>query len=113
METSTLTAAPQDSRNIALLTWIGTLFFGFIPGLVFFLIKKEDAYIQEQAKEALNWSITVMIGYLVSFMLTFVLIGVFGFIVFGLTHLVFCIMGAVSTSKGKSFKAPFAIRLIK
>jgi hypothetical protein len=36
-----------------------------------------------------------MIGYLVSFMLTFVLIGVFGFIVFGLTHLVFSNMGAV------------------
>ena len=40
----------QDSKNIALLMWIGTLFFGFIPGLILFLVKKEDAYIQKQSK---------------------------------------------------------------
>lgn len=103
----------QDSKNIALMTWIGTIFFGFIPGLIIFLIKKDDPYIQAQSKEALNWSITATIGWAVSFVLTFVLIGMFGFMVLGLCHLVFCIMGAVATSTGNAFKVPFAIRLIK
>jgi hypothetical protein len=31
----------------------------------------------------------------------------------GICHLVFCIMGAVAVSSGKSFRAPFAIRLLK
>ena len=106
-------AAVQDSKNIALLTWIGTIFFGFIPGLIFYLIKKDDAYIQDQAKEALNWSITAIIGYIVGFILTFVLIGILVLMVLGICHLVFCIMGAVSTSKGNKFRVPFAIRLIK
>ncbi len=103
----------QDSKNMALLIWIGTLFFGFIPSLVLFLIKKDDAYIQRQSKEALNWSITATIGYIIGLMLSFIVIGVLVFPIVGLCHFVFCIMGAVSTSKGKQFKVPFAIRLIK
>ncbi|MEZ4484514.1 MAG: hypothetical protein R2864_07930 [Syntrophotaleaceae bacterium] len=30
----------QESKNMALLIWIGTIFFGFIPGLVFYLGQK-------------------------------------------------------------------------
>lgn len=103
----------QDSKNIALITWIGTIFFGFIPGLIFYLIKKDDPYIQDQAKEALNWSITAIVGYFASLILTFILIGIVGFFIVGICHLVFCIMGAIGTSNGKAFRVPYAIRLIK
>jgi|GEM_PF-2009239 len=55
----------QESKNMALLIWIGTIFFGFIPGLIFYLVKKDDAYVMDQAKEALNWSITAAIALVV------------------------------------------------
>lgn len=103
----------QESKNMTLLMWVGTLFFGFIPGLVLFLIKKEDSYIQEQSKEALNWSITSLIGYAIGFVLSFILIGILVFPIVGICHLIFCIMGAIATSKGKEFRVPFAIRLVK
>jgi uncharacterized protein len=103
----------QDSKNIALMTWVGTLFFGFIPGLVIYLVKKDDPYIQDQAKEALNWSITAIIAYFAGVILTFILIGILVFIVMGVCHLIFCIMGAVGSASGKKFRVPFAIRLIK
>jgi len=103
----------QDSKNIALLVWIGSIFFGFIPGLIVYLIKKDDQYIQDQAKEALNWSITAAIGYVAGVILTFILIGILVFAVVGICHLVFCIMGAIGASNGKTFRVPFAIRLIK
>jgi uncharacterized Tic20 family protein len=105
--------ATQDSKNIALLIWIGTIFFGFIPGLIFDLIKKDDPYILDQAKEALNWSITAIIGYLAGIILTFILIGILVLAGVGICHLVFCIMGAMGASNGKSFRVPYAIRLIK
>jgi uncharacterized Tic20 family protein len=54
-----------------------------------------------------------MIAYAAAFILSFIAIGVVLFPVIGLCHLVFCIMGAVSTSKGNRFRVPFAIRLIK
>lgn len=113
-ETPTQTdAISQDSKNIALLVWIGTIFFGFIPGLVVYLVKKDDAYILDQAKEALNWSITALIGYMAGMLLTFILIGLLVIPVVGICHLIFCILGAVATSKGDSFRVPFALRLIK
>lgn len=113
MESETSEMVTQDSKNIALMTWIGSIFFGFIPGLIVYLIKKDDPYIQDQAKEALNWSITATIGYFAGFILTFVLIGMLVLPVVGICHLVFCIMGAIGTSNGKHFRVPFALRLIK
>ncbi|SFM70180.1 DUF4870 domain-containing protein [Halopseudomonas yangmingensis] len=103
----------QDSKNLALLLWIGTLFFGFIPGLIFYLVKADDAYIKAQSMEALNWSITAILAYLAAFMLSFIVIGVFLIPVIGICHLIFCIMGAVAASKGNPFRVPFTLRLIK
>lgn len=103
----------QESKNFALLTWLGTLFFGFIPGLVIYLLKTDDAYVREQAKESLNWSITATLAWVVAIILSFFVIGVFLYPIIGICHLVFCIMGAVSTSKGKDFRVPFTLRLIK
>ena len=103
----------QDSRNIAVLVWIGTIFFGFVPSLIVYLIKKDDAYVLDQSKEALNWAITVLIACFAGVILTFVLIGVLVFIVVGICNLVFCVLGAIAASDGKAYRVPFAIRLIK
>lgn len=71
----------QDSTNIALLNWLGCLFFGFIPPLIIMLVKKDDAYVQTQAKEALNWSITFVVAYIglwiVAMILGFILAFIF------------------------------------
>lgn len=116
----------QDSKNMALLNWLGCLFFGFIPPLIIFLVKKDDAYVQSQAREALNWSITFIITYIglwiVSMILGFILAFIWAplafipfllLILYGFSHLVFCIMGAIQCSAGKDFRVPFNIRLIK
>jgi len=102
----------KDSKNTAVLIWIGTLFLGFIPGLIVYLVKKDDAYILDQAKEALNWSITAAIGYVAAMILTFLLIGFLVFVALGICHLVFCVLGAIGASNGKAFRVPFALRLI-
>ncbi len=103
----------QDSKNMALLVWIGTIFFGFIPGLILYLLKQDDAYIKDQAKEALNWSITAIIVYFAGLLLIIVVIGVVVIMAIAIIHLVFCIMGAIAASNGKPFRVPFALRLIK
>ncbi|HOY24812.1 MAG TPA: DUF4870 domain-containing protein [Cellvibrio sp.] len=103
----------QDSKNLALLLWIGTLFFGFIPGLVLYLVKKDDPYIVDQSKEALNWSITAIIGYVAGTILAIILIGFLVMAAVGILHLVFCIMGIIAANSGQTYRAPFAIRLIK
>jgi uncharacterized protein len=111
--TQEVTTTNQEAKNMAVMVWVGTIFLSFIPGLVVYLTQKDDAYVQEQAKEALNWSITVLFGYLASTILAFILIGIFGYFILVLLNLVFGIMGAVAVSSGKAFKVPFALRLIK
>lgn len=103
----------QDSKNLALLMWIGTIFFGFIPGLIFYLLKKDDEFILTHSKEALNWTITAIIAYIVALILSVIVIGVFLLPVIGLSHLIFCILGAIKSSNAKEFKVPVSIRLIK
>ena len=51
---SSTTTLSQDSKNLGLLNWLGCLFTGFVVPLVLLLIKKEDSFVQAQAKEALN-----------------------------------------------------------
>ncbi|RYY73379.1 MAG: DUF4870 domain-containing protein [Gammaproteobacteria bacterium] len=106
-------AVSQDSKNIALLMWLGTIFFSFIPALVIYLIKTEDRYLADQSKEALNWSITVFIATVVGWVLCIILIGFLVLFAVGILNIVFCILGVLATSDGKMFRAPFAIRLIK
>jgi uncharacterized Tic20 family protein len=103
----------QDSKNLAVLIWVGTIFLGFIPGLLGYLFKNDDAFISAHSKEALNWSITAGIAYVVASILTVVFIGILLMPVIGICHFVFCILGVVAASKGESCMTPWAIRLIK
>lgn len=103
----------QDSKNLALLCWLGSTVFSFIPGLLFYLMKKDDAYVQDQAKESLNWGITFVLLLIAGNALLFVLLGFLVIPAVWLCHLLFCIMGAVAASDGKPFRVPFALRLIK
>ncbi|MDO6620936.1 MULTISPECIES: DUF4870 domain-containing protein [unclassified Shewanella] len=98
----------QDAKNMARLCWVGTLFFGFIPALVLLFVKQDDDYIQAQSKEALNWFLTGVVGYSIGFMLFFSLMGVMLTLVLAISHLVFCTIGALATSKGDSFRVPLA-----
>ena len=106
-------SSSQESRNIALLVWVGTIFFSFIPALIVYLIKKDDAYVVDQSKEALNWSITLVIGYCIAIVLSFLLIGFLVFPILWVCNLIFCILGAVAGSGGKPYRVPFAIRLVQ
>ncbi|QKJ66795.1 DUF4870 domain-containing protein [Deefgea piscis] len=103
----------RESQNIILLIWLGTLFFGFIPSLIIYLVKQDDAAVTDQAKEALNWSITTMLGYAVGWVLMFVLIGFLILPVVAICHLIFCILGVVNASKAQPYRLPFNLRLLK
>lgn len=100
----------SEAKNLAALVYVFTLFFSFLPGLIAFLCKKEEPFVYATGKEALNWSITVLI-------LSCVLgwIPLIGWLLAGLlfvTNIVCCILAALSASKGLLYRFPFAFRLI-
>ncbi len=109
-DTSTPSA---DEKNIAVLTHLGGIFFSFVPALIVWLLKKDDsAFIGEQAREALNFQITILIAGVVAWVLVFLLIGLALLPLIYLANLVLCIVAAVGVSKGESYRYPFALRLI-
>ena len=102
-----------DDKNIVVLTHLGGILFSFLPGLIVWLLKKDDnAYIGENAREALNFQITLMIAYFISWILAFILIGFALIMLLWLANIILSIMAAVATSKGESYRYPFALRLI-
>ncbi len=103
-----------DERNLAMLAHLLGIVSGFVGALIIWLIKKDQsAFVDEQGKEALNFQITVMIAFVGSWILMFVLIGMLLMPLVLLGNLVFCILAAVAVSKGGNYKYPFAIRLLK
>ncbi len=91
---------------------------GFLPSLIIWLIFKDrGTFTNVEAKEALNFQITALIGYVACSIL-----GAIPFIglLFGLVSLaiwvaslVFSILGFLSTKDGRPYRYPFALRLIK
>lgn len=103
----------NDDKNIATITHLGGTVFSFIPGLLVWALKKDDSpYIADQAKEALNFQITVLIAQFIAGILVMILVGFIFIGIIWLLNIVFCILAAISTSKGETYRYPFCLRLI-
>ncbi|HSI21778.1 MAG TPA: DUF4870 domain-containing protein [Methylophilaceae bacterium] len=103
--------ASQDSRNMAVLMFILSIFFWIVPALIMFLVKKDDRFVYENSVELLNFGITLTIAYAV-----LMLIPIIGWIlipILALAALVLLIMGTLKVQKGELYTFPFALRLIK
>ena len=107
------TEITADDRNIAVITHLAGTLFSIFPGLIVWLLKKDDStYIADQAKEALNFQITILLAYFISTVLAFILIGFVLMGVIWITNIILCIIAAIAASKGESYRYPFALRLI-
>jgi uncharacterized protein len=93
--------------------WLGIL-IGFIGPLIIWLTKGEqDKFVKDHAVEALNFQITLAIGYVASFILSFVVIGIVGYIALPILNIIFSVIAAMAANKGETYRYPFALRLIK
>jgi len=109
-------AAPADQRTMALVAHILGIFTWFIGPLIIWMINKDDSsksFVTDQAKEALNFQITITIAMLISFVLMIVIIGGLLAPLVGILNLVFCIIAAVKANNGEAYRYPFTLRLIK
>jgi len=103
----------NDDKNIATITHLAGTVFSFVPALIVWLLKKNDSeYLAFQAKEALNFQITILIAQLVAGVLVWILIGFLLLPIIWLLNIVLCIIAAISTSKGETYRYPFTLRLI-
>lgn len=103
----------NDDKNIATITHLAGTIFSFVPSLIVWVLKKDDSeYIASQAKEALNFQISVMLAQFIAWFLAWILIGFVFMAIIWLANVVLCIIAAIATSKGETYRYPFTLRLI-
>jgi len=92
----------------------------FLGPLIIWLVKKDTMpFVDDQAKEALNFNITVAIVFFALWVLVFVTLGIGlliaipAWFVIGIAWLVFTIIAAIKANDGVTYRYPFTMRLVK
>jgi uncharacterized protein len=103
---------------MAMLAHLLGIILGPIGPLIIWMIKKDQLpFVDDQGKEALNFELTMMIPWLVLFVIS--LTGILAclslllFPVVFIANAVFCVMGGMKANTGVAYRYPFAIRFIK
>lgn len=107
-------APTSEDKTMALLAHILGIPTWFIGPLIIYLVKKDASpFVNDQAKEALNFQITIGFLYIASVLTACIMVGGLIAPVAGILNIVFCIIAAVETNKGVAYRYPFILRLVK
>ena len=111
-------SASSDDRTLALLTHLSGIVLGFIVPLIVWLVNKDRSdkpFLVDQAKEALNFNITLLIIYVGLFILTVVTLGLASPLTFlvWVGSIVLFVLAGLKANAGERYRYPFALRLVK
>jgi uncharacterized protein len=113
----------QDDRNWAVAAHLAALVQiasipSFVGPLVIWLLKRDQPFVNEHGREALNFNISLLIYVVVLVILTVLTLGLFVVVLIPLglaiavLWLIFLIQGAMRASRGELYRYPLTIRLI-
>jgi uncharacterized Tic20 family protein len=131
MTVEPLAPAPgQEERNWAMIAHLGPAvaalvsagFLGFLVPLIVYLVEQERSeFVRAQAKESLNFRITVLIAYVILGVLAIpaaisvvglcCLVPLWGAVL--LADVLLGVLAAVEVHAGRAYRYPFALRLIR
>ncbi len=106
---------PSDERLWTVLAQVGPFLLSFIAPLVIWLVLKDRSrFVDQEAKESLNFQITMVIAQIAAAIITGITFGIGGivYLVF-IAAIVFMILAAVANGKGAPYRYPVNIRFIK
>ena len=113
----------KEERQFALLAHLSGIaaslltgtFAGFAGPLIVWIIKKdESAFVADQAKEALNFQLTLIIVILVCWAVTIASCGILFFLplIPFVLQLIFGLIGGMKANEGELYRYPFNIRMV-
>lgn len=115
--------AKDEEKTIAMLSHLLGIFSGFIGALVLYIIyseKGKSQFVKENAKNALNFQLSMLLYYIVLFIVMLVtLIILIGFLlipvfwILGIFALIVEIIGCVKSYGGEIYRYPLTIHFIK
>ena len=98
----------DDERLWAMLAHLSIFVFGIFGPLIIWMIKKEEsAFIEDQAKEALNFQLSVLLLNLI------LVVTCVGPMIVGVAAIVYGVIAGMEANKGIAFRYQYTYRFIK
>ena len=99
--------------------WAGSIGC-FLGPLIIWMVKKDTMpFVDDQAKEALNFNITVAIIFFVLWAVTFLTLFIGGvltvplMVIVGIAWLVLTVIASIKANQGERYRYPMTLRLVK
>lgn len=83
-----------------------------LPLVVYLAMRNDSSYVRENAREALNFHISVLIYLVCCIPLGFLIVGIPLMFAIGIASLILAIMAAVKASEGQCYRYPLTLRLV-
>lgn len=107
------TPPTSDERMWGMLAHLLTLVAPILAPLIVLLVHQEkSAFIVRQAKESLNFQITVMIAVIVLLPTICIGIGIVLLPVLGILDLVCVVLASIAVNGGQDYRYPLTLRLV-
>jgi uncharacterized Tic20 family protein len=105
--------SPADEKLWSILVHIGGIVFGFIAPLIgYFVLKDRGPFVREHSAAALNFQLTMLIGYVIGAVTFIFLIGIFILMAVWVLTVVFGILAAVAANQGRYYTYPLSIKFV-
>jgi uncharacterized Tic20 family protein len=119
LDTSAAAPTPEE-RNWGMLAHLSA-FAGLLlplgnilgPLLIWLTRRERSAFVADQAKEALNFNISVLLGAALCIALVFVFIGILLGVALFVYWLAMTIVAGIKSAEGIAYRYPFSLRLVK
>lgn len=112
----------SDERTWAIFAHIGPLIvaalsagtLGFLaPLIIWLLLRDRSAFVADQAKEALNFQITLLIAIIIGWVTVAILVGWLILVAAWILGLVLAIIAAITVNRYELYRYPIILRLVK
>jgi len=104
----------SDEKTWSILSHVGGIILSWVGPLIVFLIYKDrSAVIRAHAVAALNFQLTILIGYIIGYILVIIFIGGLIVLAAAVLSIIFGILAALAANEGRPYKYPIAIPFVK
>ncbi|AAT89278.1 hypothetical protein ATY41_10410 [Leifsonia xyli subsp. xyli] len=105
--------SPADEKLWATLVHVGGILFNWIPALVGYLVLKDRGpFVRAHTTTALNFQITLFIGYLLGWITSFVGVGLIVLFAVWVVNIVLSVIAAMKANQGADYTYPMAIKFV-
>jgi len=110
----------EYENNWAMAAHLGTILGSFIPFANIIIpiaimqsFKNESEYIVKHAKDSLNFQLTLLVYYIMSIVLIFIIVGIIMIPMIYIASIIVTIIAGIKASKGEYYDYPFNMNFIK